>query len=212
MTHKGITSAIVRDIIEQLKQYMESDIIDEISIDLPEENEYYTIDAYGNKHDFYVELYLFKTQDKNYKIIGDAPGKIDEDNIRIGIYANPENYKSKLSEIYFNLIYTFRHEFEHLLQVISDYNRINKIYYNDSFKKYRGDSLATLLKPQEIEPQILGYHLQSKKENKSFEVVISEHLDKLQANRQIIFKSKNRRDILINQLKESAKQHQLKLL
>lgn len=209
MTHKGITSSIVRDIVTQLKLYMESDITDDVVIDLPDNDDLFSIKSYGNIQYFTVELFLFKTNEENYKIIGDAPGDDDEDNIRIGIYANPKNYKSKLSEIYFNLIYTFRHEFEHLLQVISGYNRINKIYYDKNFKKYRGDSLATLLKPQEIEPQILGYHLQSKKENKSFEDVISQHLDKLLANGQITFKSRNRRDILINQLKESAKLHKL---
>lgn len=211
MTHKGITSAIVRNIIEQLKQYMESDITDEISIDLPEENEYYSIDAYGNRNDFFIELFLSKTNNENYMIIGDAPGDIDEDNIRIGIYANPENYKLKLSEIYFNLIYTVRHELEHLLQVISGYERINKVYYDDKFKKYRGDSLSTLLKPQEIEPQILGYHLQSKKENKPIEDVISNHLDKLEANGQITFKTNKRREILITQLRDSAKLYNLKV-
>lgn len=207
MTHKGITSQIVRDIMLQLKEYMESDIEDSVAIDLPDSDNFYYKKIYGVTCDFVVELYLTKTTEDKYMIIGDAPGVIEEDNIRIGIYANPENYKTQLSEIYFNLIYTVRHELEHLFQVISYYSRGTY----QSRKKYRGDSLATLMKQWELEPQTLGYHLQSKKENKPFETVVLEHLSKLEKNNQIKFKSEDRKNILVDELIHCAKILNLKL-
>jgi hypothetical protein len=203
MKHKKITSIVVKEIMKQLKSYMESDVTDSIMIDLPNEGEYFDFKCYGLNNSFFLELVLEKTNGLSYKIDADAPADIEEDNILIAISANPNNYKTQLSEIYFNLIYTFRHEFEHYLQVISDYNRIKKDCYN--IKKYRGDSLATLLKPQEIEPQVLGYHLQSKKENKSFIDVVTNHIEKLEKNGQIIFKNEDRKQIHLEILLFHAK-------
>jgi hypothetical protein len=210
MKHKKITKIAVNEIIEQLKQYMESDENESIMIGLPDENEYFDIKCYGMNNSFYIELVLDKWNDASYKIDADAPAIIDEDNILIAITANPNNYKSQLSEIYFNLIYTFRHEFEHYLQVISDYNRINKSCY--TLPKYRGDSLATLLKPQEIEPQVLGYHLQSKKENKSFIEIITEHVNKLENNGQVKFKDDSRKQIHLDILLSHAKKLNLRII
>lgn len=210
MKHKKITKIAVNEIIEQLKQYMESDENESIMIGLPDENEYFDFKCYGMNNSFYIELVLDKWNDASYKIDADAPAIIDEDNILIAITANPNNYKSQLSEIYFNLIYTFRHEFEHYLQVISDYNRINKSCY--TLPKYRGDSLATLLKPQEIEPQVLGYHLQSKKENKSFIEIITEHVNKLENNGQVKFKDDSRKQIHLDILLSHAKKLNLRII
>ena len=203
MTHRGITAKIVRDIMVKLKEYMESDILDEIGIDLPDNDDYYSKKIYNVDCDFFIELYLTKTTQDNYMIIGDAPGDIEDDNIRIGIYANPVNYKAKLSEIYFNLMYTVRHELEHLFQVVSDYTRVKYPY--EKIKKFSTDSLKTLLKVNEIDPQVLGYHLQSKLENKPFVEIISNHLDKLVENNQINFSSNNRNEMLINVLVDHAK-------
>ena len=207
MKHKGIISKITREIIFELKQFMESDGEDTMVIDLPNSDDYFTKKIYGVVSDFIIELYLFKTNDNNYMIIGDAPGDISDDNIRIGIYVNPQNYKRNLTQIYFNLIYTIRHEFEHLCQVISGDTR--NIY--KSKKKYRGDSLSTLMKECELEPQTLGYHLQSKKENKPFDEIVQNHLLKLENNQQITFKNETRKQILINEIKYCAKLLNLKL-
>jgi hypothetical protein len=209
MKHKGIVSTVVREIIEQFKLYMESDETDCLMIDLPDETEFFDCNCYGLKNSFFIELVLNKWDEPSYKIDADAPAIIDEDNILIGITANPNTYKTQLSEIYFNLIYTFRHEFEHYLQVISDYNRVNKDCYTIS--KYSGDSLKTLLKPQEIEPQVLGYHLQSKKENNPFIEVVNIHLNKLINNNQITFKSDKSKEILISTLLTHAQTLKLKI-
>lgn len=210
MKHKGIVSKVVREIIEQVKMYMESNETDSIMISLPDDNEYYDFNSYGLNNSFYIELVMNKWDEQSYKIDADAPAVIDEDDILIAITANPNTYKSQLSEIYFNLIYTFRHEFEHYLQVISDYNRINKYCY--TIPKYRGDSLATLLKPQEIEPQVLGYHLQSKKENKPFIDVVIEHINKLEKNGQVKFKEEKRKQIHLNTLLVHAKKLSIRII
>ena len=51
---------------------------------------------------------------------------------------------------------------EEHLKTIQDYENVTY----PKTHKYRNDSLKTLLKRQEIEPQLRGYFLQSKKERK----------------------------------------------
>jgi hypothetical protein len=198
--HDSLVSNITKDILEQLKLFNNSDL-SEAQIDLPDEGDYYQTPIFHNEvHDFFIELYLFKTSDENYKIIGDAPGSIEDDYIRIGIYYNPEKLKSQIKEIRNNLIYTIRHEYEHLLQVLTDYDRVTYPKKHN----YKGDSLTTLLKRKEIEPQVRGYYLQSKKESKPFDLVISDHLDKLEKNKQISFLSPKRKKIVIDILIDYA--------
>jgi hypothetical protein len=210
MTHRGIISKITRQIISELKYFMSESNLVEGNCEIPYEEDYYTIKIYGQETSFYIDLYIFKTEEDNYKIDADAPASIDEDDIRVIIYANPKNYLKQLSEIYFNLIYTLRHEFEHFLQVQNDYKRIKPSCYNH--KRYRGDSLSTLLKPQEIEPQVIGYHFQSKKQNKSFLEILNYHLNQMEKNGQITFKSDNRKQILVDTLTSHAKELNLKIL
>jgi hypothetical protein len=199
--HDTLVSVIVKDILNQLKLFNNSDE-KEAQIDLPDEGEYYyTPFFYGETHSFYIELYLFKTNLEHYKIDADAPGDIEDNDIRVGIYYNPKLLKSQIQEIKNNLIYTLRHEYEHLLQVITDNERVT---YSEKHR-YKKDSLSTLLKQQEIEPQIRGYYLQSKKEKKPFEEVISAHLDKMQKNNQINFLSPERKQIVIDVLVDYAK-------
>lgn len=203
--HDTLVTDIVKDILSQLKLFNNSEL-EEAQIDLPDEGEYYyTPFFHGETHSFYVELYLFKTNLQHYKIDADAPGEIEDDDIRVGIYYNPELLKIQIGEIKNNLIYTLRHEYEHLLQVISDNERVTY----PGKHKYKKDSLSTLLKQQEIEPQIRGYYLQSKKEKKPFVQVISNHLDKLQKNNQINFLSPDRKQIVIDILVDYAKKLKL---
>jgi hypothetical protein len=176
--------------------------LEEAQIDLPDEGEYYyTPFIFGETFPFYIELYLFKTDSENYKIDGDAPGDFEDDNIRIGLYFNPSLLKTQIQQIKNNLIYTVRHEYEHLLQVISDYENINY----PKKHQYKKDSLRTLLKRQEIEPQLRGYYLQSKKEKKPFDLVIKNHLDSLERNGQINFLGPERKDIVVKILVDYAK-------
>lgn len=199
--HDTLVNYIVKEILNQLKLFNNSDE-KEAQIDLPDEGDYYyTPFFHGETHSFYIELYLFKTNLQHYKIDADAPGDIEDNDIRVGIYYNPKLLKSQIQEIKNNLIYTLRHEYEHLLQVISDNERVTY----PGKHKYRKDSLSTLLKQQEIEPQIRGYYLQSKKEKKPFEEVISAHLDKMQKNNQINFLSPERKQIVIDVLVDYAK-------
>ena len=198
--HDSLVSTITKDVLGQLKLFNNSDL-SEAQIDLPDEVDYYQTPIFHNEvHDFFIELYLFKTSDENYKIVGDAPGSIEDDYIRIGIYYNPEKLKSQIKEIRNNLIYTIRHEYEHLLQVLTDYDRVTYPKKHN----YKGDSLTTLLKRKEIEPQVRGYYLQSKKESKPFDLVISDHLDKLEKNKQISFLSPKRKKIVIDILIDYA--------
>jgi hypothetical protein len=203
---KKLIKAIIKDIFGQLKSYMESDIDDEICIDLPDSDEYYiTEKKYGFVFDFLLELYLIKSDISTYQIDADAPGSIDDDIVRVIIKINPKNYKQYLCEIYFNLIYTLHHEYEHILQVMSDYNRVKHgTRYN-----YRGDSLSRLLKYIEIEPQVRGYYIQSKKERKPFDLIINTHLDKMISTGQVKFKNNDRKEILVNLLINEARNMRL---
>jgi hypothetical protein len=198
--HDNLIINITRDVLEQIKLFNNSKL-SEAQVDLPDEGEYYqTPTFYGEVYDFFIELYLFKTNDESYKIEADAPGSLDEEFLRVAIYYNPKQIKSQIKEIRNNLIYTLRHEYEHLLQVITEYERV-------SYPKkhsYRGDSLSTLLKKKEIEPQIRGYYLQSKKELKPFDLVVSDHLDKLEKNKQITFLGPERKKIVIDTLVDYA--------
>lgn len=199
--HDTLVTDIVKDIMVHLKKFSNSEL-DEDEINLPEEGDYYhTPFIMGESFPFYIELFLFKTNDKKYKIDADSPISLDEDNISIAIYFNPENLKSQLSEIKNNLIYTVRHEYEHVLQTIYDYENVNY----DKKHNFRKDSLKTLLKRQEIEPQLRGYYLQSKKERKPFDLVIGSHLDKLEENGQINFLGPERKQIVIDVLVDYAK-------
>jgi hypothetical protein len=69
--------------------------------------------------------------------------------------------------------------------------------------------LKTLLKRQEIEPQLRGYFLQSKKERKPFDTVIKNHLDKLEKNGQINFLGPERKQIVVDVLVNYAKEIKL---
>jgi len=199
--HDTLVNYIVRDILGQVKLFSNSEL-EEAQIDLPDEGEYYyTPFIFGETFPFYIELYLFKTDSENYKIDGDAPGDFEDDNIRIGLYFNPSLLKNQIQQIKNNLIYTVRHEYEHLLQVISDYENINY----PKKHQYKKDSLRTLLKRQEIEPQLRGYYLQSKKEKKPFDLVIKNHLDSLERNGQINFLGPERKDIVVKILVDYAK-------
>lgn len=203
--HDTLVSDITKTILQQLKLFNNSDE-KEVQIDLPDEGEYYyTPFFHGETHSFYIELYLFKTNLPYYKIDADAPGDIEDNDIRVGIYYNPKLLKTQIVEIKNNLIYTLRHEYEHLLQVISEYERVS--YPNKH--KYKKDSLSNLLKQQEIEPQIRGYYLQSKKEKKPFDLVVSDHLDKLERNDQIRFLNPERKKIVIDILIDYAKKMNL---
>ena len=199
--HDTLVTGIVKDVMVSLKSFSKSELVED-EIELPEEGDYYyTPFIRGESFPFYVELFLFKHNKENYKIDADSPISMDENNISVAIYFNPKNLKSQLSEIKNNLIYTIRHEYEHVLQTINDYENVN---YNKqhNFKK---DSLKTLLKRQEIEPQLRGYFLQSKNEKKPFDLVISSHLDKLEKNGQINFLGPERKQIVINVLVDYAK-------
>lgn len=201
-----IIRGIINDIFVQFKAYMESDITDEICIDLPDDDDFYVTERkYGFDFEFLVELYLIKSDISGYQIDADAPGDIEDDIVRVIIKANPNNYKQYLSEIYFNLIYTLHHEYEHILQVMSDYSRVK---YNRKHS-YRGDSLTHMLKYVEIEPQVKGYYMQAKKERKPFDIIINNHLNKLISTGQIKFKNNDRREILINLLIDEAKNMRL---
>lgn len=203
--HDTMVSNLVKVILEQLKLFNNSDL-KEAQIDLPEEGEYYqTPFIKGESFPFYIELYLFKTNLQHYKIDADAPSEFEDNDIRVGIYYNPKLLKSQISEIKNNLIYTLRHEYEHLLQVISDYERVS---YQKKHR-YKKDSLSTLLKQQEIEPQVRGYYLQSKKEKKPFDLIISNHLDKMEKNGQISFIGPDRKKIVIDILVDYAKKMNL---
>lgn len=199
--HDKLVLNIVDDINEELSNFVRSNR-KEYQVDLPNDGDYYqTPDFYGEVIDFYVELYLFKTKSNSYKIDADAPGSIDDDYVRVAIYFNPDNFESQQSEIKYNLLYTLRHEYEHLLQVMTDYENIE--YKSD--RKYRKDSLSTLMKRKEIEPQVRGYYLQSKKEKVPYDTIIKNHLNKLEKNKQIKFLSPLRKDILIKTLIDHAK-------
>jgi len=203
--HDTLINFIVKDILKQLKRFSVSDS-DEDELDLPEEDDYYhTPFIYGESFPFYIELFLFKTDQKNYKIDADAPIDMDENNIAIAIYFNPKNLKNQIEEIKNNLIYTLRHEYEHLLQTIQDYENVTY----PKTHKYRNDSLKNLLKRQEIEPQLRGYFLQSKKERKPFDTVIKNHLDKLEKNGQINFLGPERKQIVVDVLVNYAKEIKL---
>ena len=199
--HDELVLTIVNDINEELNNFVSSNS-KEYQVDLPSDGDYYqTPDFYGEVSDFYIELYLFKTKSHSYKIDADAPGSMDDDYVRVAIYLNPDNFESQQSEIKYNLLYTLRHEYEHLLQVMTDYGNIE--YKSD--KKYRKDSLSTLMKIKEIEPQVRGYYLQSKKEKIPYDTTIKNHLNKLEKNKQIKFLSPLRKEILIKTLIDHAK-------
>lgn len=203
--HDTLVSDIVKDILIKLKQFKNSDE-KEGTLDLPEEGDYYqTPFINGESYPFFVELYLFKDKSENYKIDADAPIDMEENNITIVIYFNPEKLKEQIGEIKNNLFYTLRHEYEHLLQTIHDYENVTY----PKTHKYKKDSLKTLLKRQEIEPQLRGYLLQSRKERKPFDVVINQHLDKLEKNNQINFLGPERKQIVVNVLVDYAKQIKL---
>jgi hypothetical protein len=68
------------------------------------------------------------------------------------------------------------------------------------------------MKNTEIEPQIRGYFLQSKKERKPFDVVVSNHLDKLQKNGQINFLNEKRKNTVIEILVDFAKKMKLPIV
>lgn len=200
--HDTLVSYIVKDILITLKKFTNSEM-DEGQMDLPDEGEYYqTPFISGESFPFFIELYMFKHDAEDYKIDADAPMTIDEDNITIAIYYNPKKLKEQIDEIKNNLIYTVRHEYEHLIQSISEYENVTY----EKTHRYKKDSLKTLLKRVEIEPQIRGYFLQSKKEKKPFDVVVKNHLDKLERNGQINFIGPERKrivvDILVNYAKE----------
>jgi hypothetical protein len=181
----------------------------EAQIDLPDEGDYYNTGSfYGESHDFYIELFLFKTNIPEFKIDADAPGDMDEDNIRVGIYANPNNYREQLNKIHVDLLYTLTHEFEHFLQVLTDYDRV---HYTGK-EKYKGDSLSTLIKPKEIEPQVRGYYALAKKLRLPFDKVVSDHLDTLVRHGQIKFASPERKQILIDTLVAHAQQMGLPII
>lgn len=199
--HDTLVTDIVKDILLQLKLFTNSKEI-EGKVDLPEEGEYYqTPFIQGESFPFYVELYLFKEDRDEYKIDADAPIDLDDDNITIVIYYNPKKLKSQINDIKNNLFYTLRHEYEHVLQTINDYSNVTY----PKTHKYKKDSLRTLLKRQEIEPQMRGYFLQSKKEKKPFDVVVKNHLDKLEKNGQINFLGPERKQIVVDVLVDYAK-------
>lgn len=203
--HDTLISDIVKDVMIKLKQFKNSDM-EEGQVDLPDEGEYYqTPFISGESFPFYIELYLYKTDSEDYKIDADAPGDFDENNIRLVLYFNPDKLKEQISEIKNNLIYTLRHEYEHLLQVIHDYENVNY----PKTHKYKKDSLKTLLKRQEIEPQLRGYLLQSRKERKPFDIVIGNHLAKLEKNGQINFLGPERKKIVIDILVDYAQKLKL---
>ena len=197
--YDSITSNVVRDIMDEVIDFIDSDEMEE-DIEFPE---YETPKYLGKINEFVVELYLRKQRRKNYKIDADAPGDLSENNIRIIIYLPKEGGKELLNELYYNLIYTFRHEFEHWLQVISDYSRVT------ADEPTNLDS--TLFKRYEIEPQIMGYYLQSKKQKKPCEDDVREHLKKLVKNRQHKFKNKEEMEELISLLVSKGRQMKLKI-
>jgi hypothetical protein len=206
--HDSLISEIVRDIMRELKYFSISDL-DETEINLPDDYEYYSTPFFfGETHTFFVELNLIKTDDENYKIDADAPSDYEDDDIQVIIYFNPKLLKQQFSEIRNNLYYTVRHEYEHLLQVITEYERV---LYSKKHK-FKKDSLETLMKNTEIEPQIRGYFLQSKKERKPFDVVVSNHLDKLQKNGQINFLNEKRKNTVIEILVDFAKKMKLPIV
>lgn len=202
--HDKLVSNISDEIMGELEKFNSSKL-KEIQIDLPYEGYYETPDFHGEVTDFYVELYFFKTKSSFYKIDADAPGSIEDDYIRVAIYYNPDLFLEQFSEIENNLIYTLRHEYEHLLQVITNYEKVE--YKSDH--KYKVDSLKTLMKKREIDPQVRGYFLQSKREKLPYDVVIKNHLSKLESNRQINFLSPLRKEILIKTLIDHAKKLKL---
>ena len=203
--HDSTVMTVVKDILQQLKYFNNSEY-EEAQIDLPDEGEYYyTPLFYGETHSFYVELTLIKTNEDSYKIDGDSPGDIEDNDIRIAIYYNPKKLREQVFEIKNNLVYTVRHEYEHFLQTLTDYERVTyPVKHN-----YRKDSLSTLTKQREIEPQVKGYYLQSKKEKKPFDSVVYDHLDKLEKNKQVNFLSQDRKDIIVNILIGYAKKLKL---
>jgi hypothetical protein len=203
--HDTLVGAIVKDILIELKGFVFSNLKD-VEISLPEEDDYYhTPFIEGESFPFYIELFLFKEDRDKYKIDADAPSSMDENNLSIAIYLNPKTFKEEIEEIKNNLFYTVRHEYEHLIQTIYDNQNISY----PKTHKYKKDSLRTLLKRQEIEPQLRGYFLQSKKERKPFDTVIKNHLDKLEANRQINLLSPERKNIVVKILVDYAKELKL---
>jgi hypothetical protein len=201
IAHK-ITLDVVDDILEEIDDFLNSSE-KELCVDLPTIDDFYTFKKFnGSDREFIVEIFLFKSTfcDK-YVIDADSPGDDSENNIRFYIYLNPKKIKTYKDDLYFNLIYTFRHEFEHLLQVYTNYENIK---YTPT-KKYRGDSLKSLMKLREIEPQVYGYLLQSKIQKVPFESVIRKHLSQMEDNCQITFKNEKRKEILIKTILEHSK-------
>ena len=199
--HDSLVQKIANQIIIQLRNFNLSDE-KRTQIDLPEDRDYYmTPPIYGERFDFYVSLYLFKTNSDLYKIDADAPGDIEENDITIAIYSNPKLFVRQQKEIKNNLIYTLRHEYEHLIQVLTDDESITYPHTH----RYKFDSLKNLMKKREIEPQVRGYFLQSKVEKKPMDLVIKDHLDKLEKNNQIEFLGPHRKEIVISTLINYAK-------
>lgn len=194
--HDLLVRNIANEIISQIKKF---DKIEKkkIDLDLPENDEYYsTPKIFGEKFDFYIKLYLFKTNSDQYKIDADAPADLEENDIRVIVYYNPKNFIRQQNEIKNNLIYTLRHEYEHFIQVVTDYESVTY----PKTHKYKFDSLKNLLKKREIEPQVRGYFLQSQVEKKPMDLVIKDHLAKLEKNKQIEFLGPERKEIVISTL------------
>lgn len=199
--HDLLVQRIANHIMSNLKKF------DKLSgrkteVDLPEDRDYYmTPPIFGEKFEFYIKLYIFKTNSESYKIDADAPGDMEENDIRVALYYNPKNFIREQQEIKNNLIYTLRHEYEHLLQVLTDNESITYPHNH----KYKSDSLKNLMKKKEIEPQVKGYFLQSKIEKRPMDLVIKDHLDKLEKNKQIEFLGPQRKEIIISTLINYAK-------
>lgn len=195
--YDSITSEVVRDIMSEVKHFIDSDETEEV-IDLAT---YETPNYFGYETEFEVELILKKQKRKNYKIDADSPGDKSDSEITIMIYLPNENATKLLKELYFDLIYVFRHELEHWLQVVSDYKRVSV--------DEPTNIPSALFKKVEIEPQIAGYYLKAKKEKRSFEDVAREHIKKLIKNRQYKFGSSQEMDELISLLKSKAREMKL---
>lgn len=198
----SITRIVVNDIMMKLTEFIEDE-----EEDYNDELEYVLPKHLGLETEFMIDLYLLKSDINNYKIDADAPGEIDENDIRVVIYITENEPTKLLDQIYFNLIYTIRHEIEHLIQVYSDHPMTlkPKKYSRITAREPRKYKNSTLLKKQEIEPQVYGYYLQAKKENKPFEEVIKSHLNKLIQNGQYEFEDKSEYDYLIKTIIRKAK-------
>lgn len=204
--HDSNAREIANNLIFLLKDYMGDinlDDDDSINYTLPidyNEEDFYIVSYNGLEYQFTIEYFIcIDSEIESYKIDADAPGDMSESDINIVLYINPNEYPNNVSEIYFNLIYTIRHEYEHLLQVYTDYERVLGLIREDDMSEY-SDHLQYLMQPQEIEPQIRGYYLQAKKERKDFSEVVMSHLDKLERNGQVEFNDQKSKEILLNKL------------